>query len=55
MVEYIKENVQLTDTQPKKLKTAVKNKTGATLKRSLEMFHENDLRYELLLTTRQKT
>ena len=55
MVEYIKENVQLTDTQPKKLKTAVKNKTGTTLKRSLKMFHENDLRYELLLTTRQKT
>ena len=28
MVEYSKVNVKLTDTQLKKLKTAVKNKTG---------------------------
>ena len=30
MVEYSKVNVKLSDTQLKKLKTAVKNKTGAT-------------------------
>ena len=30
MVEYSKVNVKLTDTQLKKLKTAVKNKTGTT-------------------------
>ena len=32
MVEYSKVNVKLTDTQLKKLKTAVKNKTGTTLR-----------------------
>ena len=32
MVEYGKKNVKLTDTQLKKLKTSVKNKTGTTLK-----------------------
>ena len=55
MVEYSKVNVKLTDTQLKKLKTAVKNKTRATLKMSFKMFDENDLPHELLLTTRQKT
>ena len=38
----------------KKLKTAVKNKTGTTLRISLKMFNANDLPHELLLTTRQK-
>ena len=45
----------LTDTQLKKLKTAVKWKIGTTLKMSLKMFYENNLAHELLLTTRQKT
>ena len=31
MVEYSKVNVKLSDTQLKKLKTAVKDKTGTTL------------------------
>ena len=48
-------NVKLSDTQLKKLKTAVKNKTGTALRRSLKMFNGNDLPHELLLTTRQKT
>ena len=48
-------NVHLTDTQLKKLKTAVKDKTGTTLRMSLKMFDSNDLPHELLLTTRQKT
>ena len=39
----------------KKLKTAVKNKTGTTLRMNLKMFHGNDLPHELLLITRQKT
>ena len=47
--------MQLTDIQLKKLKTAVKNKTGTTLKVSLKFFGKNDLPDELLLTTRQKT
>ena len=55
MVEYSKINVKLSDTQLKNLKNAVKDKTGATLRMSLKMFDRNDLPYELLLTTRQKT
>ena len=54
MVEYKKVNVKLSDTQLKKLKTAVKNKTGTTLRISLKMFNGNDLPHKLL-TTRQKT
>ena len=54
MVEYSKVNVKLSDTQLKKLKTAVKDKTGTTLRMSLKMFNRNDLLHELL-TTRQKT
>ena len=54
MVEYSKVNVKLADTQLQKLKTAVKNKTGATLRMSLKLFDRNDLPHELLLTTRQK-
>ena len=45
MVEYSKVNVKLSDTQPKKLKTAVKNKTGTTLRMSLKMFNGNNLHY----------
>ena len=55
MVEYNKVNVKLSDTQLKKLKTAVKNKTGTTLRIVLKMFNGNNLPHELLLTTRQKT
>ena len=54
MVEYSKVNVKLSDTQLKKLKTAVKNKAGAIVKMNLKMLHGNDLPHELLLTTRQK-
>ena len=54
MVEYSKLNVKLRDTQLKKLKTAVKEKAGSTLRMSLKMFDANGLPYELL-TTRQKT
>ena len=54
MVEYSKVNVKLTGAQLKKLKTAVKNKTGTTLRMSLKMFDENDLPHESLQTTRQK-
>ena len=55
MTEHRKVNVKLSDTQLKKLKTAVKDKIGTTLRMSLKMFNENYLRNELLLTTRQKT
>ena len=55
MVEYSKVNVKLLDTQLKKLKTAVKDKTGTTLRISLKMFNGNHLTHDLLLTTTQKT
>ena len=54
MVEYSKVNVKLSDTQLKKLKTAVKNKTGTTLRMNLKMLDGNDLPLELLMTRRQK-
>ena len=55
MVEYNKVNVRLSDTQLKIVKTAVKNKTGTTLRISLKVFNGNNWPHELLLTTRQKT
>ena len=54
MVEYTKVNVKLSNTQIKKLRDAVKDNTGTTLRISLKMFNGNDLPHELLLTTRQK-
>ena len=50
MVEYTEVNVKLLDSQIKKLKDAVKDNTGTTLRISLI-----NLPHELLLTTRQKT
>ena len=55
MVENNKVNVKLSDTQLKKLKTAVRNTIGTTLRMSLKKLDGNDLPHELLLTTRQKT
>ena len=52
MVEY---NVKLSDTQLKKIKNAVKNRTGTTWRISLKLSNGNDLSHESLLTTRQKT
>ena len=53
MVEYSKVNVKLSDTQLKKLKTAVKYKTGTTLGKSLKMFGGNDLPLEVLSIRKQ--
>ena len=53
MAQYCNVNVKLSDTQLKKVKNTVKNKTGITLVITLKMF--NGLPHELLLTTRQKT
>ena len=55
MVEYTKVYVKLSDSQLKKLKDAVKDNTGTTLRINLKMFNENNLQHELLLSTRQKT
>ena len=54
MIEQSKVNVKLSDTQLKKLKTGVKNKTGKNLRIILKMVNGNDLPHELLLTTREK-
>ena len=45
MVEYSKVNVKLSDTQLKKLKTAVKNKTWTTLR-----YEFKNASWKLLLT-----
>ena len=50
MVEYSKINVKLTNAQLKKLKTAVKNKTGTILRMNQKMINGNNLPHELLLT-----
>ena len=42
------------DFSRKMFKSAVKYKTGTTLRISLKLFNGNDLPHELLLTTRQK-
>ena len=55
MVEYSRGNVKLSDTQLKKLKSAVKDKTGTTLRMSFKMINGNNLPHELSLETRQKT
>ena len=55
MVEYSKVNVKLTNTPLKKLKTAVKNNTGTTLRMSRKISNGNDLPHELLLMTKQRT
>ena len=54
MVEYSKVNFRLSDTQIKKVKNDVKNKTVNILRLSLKMFNGNDLPHELLLTRRRK-
>ena len=54
MAEYNKVNVKLSDAKLKKLKTAVKNKTGTTLRINLKMVNGNNLPHELLLTTRKQ-
>ena len=55
MVEYSKVNVKLKNLQFNKLKTAVENRTGVTLRMNIKMSSGNKLHQELLLTTRQKT
>ena len=55
MVEYTEVNVKLSNSQIKKLKDAVKDNIGTTLRIKLKMFNGNDLPHKLLLTARQKT
>ena len=55
MVEYNTINAKLLNSQLNKLKTAVKNKQGTTLRVNARMFNRNNLPHELFLTTRQTT
>ena len=51
MTEYSKVNLKLSNTQLKKLKNAVKNKTGTTLRINSKIFNGNELPHELLMRT----
>ena len=55
MVEYNTVNAKLSNSQLKKLKIAVKNKQGTTLRTNARMFNGNNLPHELFLTQRQIT
>ena len=55
MVEYNEANVKLSDSQLKKLRTAVKNQTQITLIMNIKLFNGNQLPRELLFITRQET
>ena len=47
MVEYSKVNARLWDLKPNKLKSAVKNQAGITLRMNIKMFNGNNLPLEL--------
>ena len=55
MVEYNTVNAKLSNSQLNKLKSAVKNKQGTTVRISAKMFNSDNLSHELLLTIRQIT
>ena len=55
MVEYNTVNAKLSDSQLNKLKSAVKNRQGQTLRINIGIFSANNLTHGLLLTTRQTT
>ena len=55
MVEYNTVNAKLSNSQLNKLKSAVKNNEGKTLRMNARMFNLDNLPHELLLTTRQTT
>ena len=48
MVQYNTMNAKLPDSQLNKLKSAVKNKQGTTLRMNARMFSANSLPHELL-------
>ena len=55
MVEYSKINCKLTNVQLNKLKKYVKSNEGVTLRLGIKNLTKDELRHELLLTTRQNT
>ena len=54
MVECSQVNVKLRDAQLKKLKTAVKNKTGTTLRMSLKMVDGNNIPDDFFIDNKTK-
>ena len=52
---YQEATVKLSNTKQNKLKSAVKNKVGTILRLTNKKFEDEELTYELLLTTRQTT
>ena len=55
MVEYNNINTKWSNAQLNKLKTAVKDNEGTTLRLSNKNFNKSELPHELFLTTRQIT
>ena len=55
MVEYNTVNTKLSNSQLNKLRSAVKNKQGTTLRMNARMSNGNNLPHKLLLTIRQTT
>ena len=55
MASYQEAKVKLTNTKLNKLKSAVKNKTGAILITNKKNFQDEEFPHELFLTTRQTT
>ena len=55
MVNYQETGVKLTNTQLNKIKSAAKNKAGTILQLHKKNFENEELPYELFLTTRQTT
>ena len=55
MVEYNTVNAKLSNSQLNKLKSAVNNNEGTTLRMNARMFSAYNLPHELLLTIRQTT
>ena len=55
MLEYNKINAKLSNLQISKLKTAVKNNEGTTLRISSKMFNSDNLLHKLFLTQSQIT
>ena len=54
MANYEEARVKLTNIPLNQLKYAIKNKTGTTLRITKKNFQDEELPYELFLTTRQK-
>ena len=54
MASYEEARVKLKNTQPKKIKSAAKNKTGKTLRITKKTFQAEELPHELFLATKTK-